>query len=81
MNIDLGKDGNVSIDSNQLDLAEKMADEVLPRIKKVDLKSAQGDKINTIDELEYYSVYAEIINSLIGVVFSGAKLGKLKKKA
>lgn len=76
MNINFGKDGELKFEANQLDIIEKMSDIVNERIKKVSLETIDGDKIESLGDLEYYSVYSEIINELINIVFNGAKLGK-----
>lgn len=79
MNTDTKKD--VKFGGNELDLAEKIEDEVIKQVKSVKLKVKETDKeINSLAELEYYSVYSQLINELIGVLAHGAQLGKQKKK-
>lgn len=82
MNITLDGNSEVKFASGQIDTLEKMNDLAVSRIKKVDLIIVEsGKKIESIDELEYYSVCQLIMNEVIDIVFNGAALGKPKGRA
>lgn len=73
MNFQVKSDG--SIDGNPLDQMEKLTDTVRRQIKSIRIKASEKE-YTSLEELEYFVEYSEIINELIGVVMNGVKMGE-----
>jgi len=73
MNFQVKPDG--SIDGNPLDQMEKLTDTVRRQIKSIRIKTSERE-YTSLEELEYFVEYSEIINELIGVVMNGVKMGE-----
>ena len=73
MNFQVKGDG--SIDGNPVDQMEKLTDIVRKQIRSIRIKTSERE-YTSLDELEYFVEYSEIINELIGVVLNGVKMGE-----
>lgn len=68
------KDGK--IDGNAVDQASKLEELVKKQIKSIKVKTASKE-FNSIEELEYFDEYTEIINELSIIVLRGPKMGEI----
>lgn len=66
----------VNISSEQVDLLGKMYDLVMKRIVSFNITLAGEDKpINSLEDIECYDFFNQLIGDLGGVLFNGMKLG------
>lgn len=74
MNFQVKPDG--SIDGNPIDQMERLTESVRKQIKSIKIKTSEKE-YTSLDELEYFVEYSEIINELIGIVMNGVKMGEV----
>jgi len=64
-------------DSNQTEIMERLVALAIKHIKKVDLSFIEtGEKLESVDDLEYCKEGADALNSIANKILEGVSLGK-----
>ncbi len=81
LNLKPNKEGEVTVNKDTIDQLSKIRERLVDQITKVDLKHKDsGLHFKSLDDLEYYEEYQEVVNSLSGILLNGVKLGNGSKK-
>jgi len=82
LNMKANSTGEVVLNKDMIDQLDKMREYVLKYIRKFAIvHKDSGTEFNSLEELEFYEEYQEVLNSLSGLMLNGAKLGNSRKKA
>ena len=74
---EVGPDGNITINSGNIDSIMKMWEIAKKHIVKIDITKTEVElKYSTPDELEYDGDCDELINEICNLIMTGVKMGK-----